>query len=60
MDSDRIFYTLHASSLVTTPIVDLAPVMFICLLGIFEPEFIRQMHPSLHKVFKLFMLPPCS
>ena len=56
MDSDRIFHTLHASSLVTTPIVDLAPVMFICLLGIFEPEFIRQMHPSLHKVFKLFML----
>ena len=56
MDSDRISYSLRTSSLATTPIVDLAPVMFICLLGIFEPEFIRQVHPSLHKVFKLCML----
>lgn len=48
--------SLRASSFATTPIVDLAPVMFLCLLGIFEPEFIRQVHPTLHKLFKLTML----
>lgn len=43
---------LHAA-FAETAIVDLAPVMLICLLGIFEPEVIRQMHPSVHRVFKV-------
>lgn len=53
MGSVQNRYSRLTPSFATTPIVDLAPVMFLCLLGIFEPEFIRQVHPSLHNLFKL-------
>lgn len=53
MGSEQNLNSRLTSSFAITPIVDLAPVMFFCLLGIFEPEFIRQVHPSLHVAFKM-------